>query len=299
MASPTAIPVILNPKARSELSGGLPGKIQKLSPLIEICPTEYAGHAKTLAYDLVKAGHRVVVAAGGDGTINEAASGLALANIELGGNPEEDAALGVLPTGTMNVFAVELGVGPMDLARCWRAIEMGAIREVDFWYANEFPFVQMAGVGFDAAVIKETSWESKKKLGPLSYALSTLSLIKRAPVVMKVESPGRPTVTGAAVLVGNGRRYGGPLSVFRDAKNDDGLLDLIVLHGHGYRDLFRLARGIALGGFQEMEGVEYLQAPEFTVSAPEAVPLQVDGEIAGETPVKFTKAERSLRVLAS
>ncbi len=299
MSAPAAIPVILNPEARSGLAGALPARIKRLSPRIEICATERRGHARELAYGLVMAGYRIVVAAGGDGTVNEVATGLARANIEMGRDPADDAALGVLPTGTMNVFALELGIGPFDLGRCWRAVEMGGVREVDLWCANDNLFVQMAGVGFDAEVVRDTTWEAKRNLGPLSYLMSAASVMRRVAVEMKVDVSGRGEIGGAVVLVGNGRRYGGPVGVFRDAVNDDGLLDVIVLRGRGMGDILRLARGTTLGGFGGIDGVEYFQAAEFSVGAAEALPVQVDGELVGETPVRFSHAGRMLRVLAS
>ena len=298
MANQSPIPVVLNPKARSELSGGLPARISKLSPRVKICPTEYAGHASEIAYNLVKEGHKMVVAAGGDGTVNEVANGLARANIEMDRDFEEDAALGVLPTGTMNVFAVELGFSPFDIGNCWRVIESGATRTVDLWKANDHLFVQLAGVGFDAEVIRGTSWERKKKYGPLGYAITALSLIKGKHPELEVTVPGREPIKGATVLIGNGKRYGGPSKLFSDAINDDGLLDVIVMDGMGFGNLLRLLRAFAFQGFESVEGVTYFQASEFSVTGTEPIGLEIDGELVGETPVEFRPAERKLKALA-
>ncbi|MFN7341872.1 MAG: diacylglycerol/lipid kinase family protein, partial [bacterium] len=109
--------------------------------------------AKRFALD----GEPVVVAAGGDGTLNAVISGLAGSRT----------ALGVMPAGTMNVFARELGIPSNSLVKALEVIDQGLIREIDLFSANDAPFVQMAGVGFDAMVIEETKWETKKLLGPL------------------------------------------------------------------------------------------------------------------------------------
>src|SRR5207244_10357547 len=106
------------------------------------CPvrtTAHSGDAKALARRAVEAGFTRIVAAGGDGTVSQVANGLAGSN----------ATLGVLPIGSVNVFAMELGLPLLNLQRCWDVIEAANVRLVDMPSANEKYFVQLAGVGLD------------------------------------------------------------------------------------------------------------------------------------------------------
>ena len=149
----------------------------------------------------------MVIAAGGDGTLNEVVSGLA----------GSSTVLGVLPAGTMNVFAREMGIPFDSLERAFGVIEAGFVREVDLFEANGAPFVQMAGVGFDAQVIEETTWESKKMLGPLAYLLAAVKVLGERPPKMEIICADGRREKGVAVLAGNGSLYGGQFKFFRNA----------------------------------------------------------------------------------
>jgi diacylglycerol kinase family enzyme len=109
-----------------------------------------------MARGAVAAGFDQIVAAGGDGTIHEVANGIG----------DSDVALGLMPIGTMNVFANELGLPTHDLSRCWEIIQSATYRWVDLPLANQKRFVQLAGVGLDAQVVKETSLAFKRNFGP-------------------------------------------------------------------------------------------------------------------------------------
>src|SRR4051794_5743663 len=123
--------VILNPAARSTRAGGESGFIESLRDEAEVAFTSASGEARKLAARAVEEGYAKVVAAGGDGTINEVVNGLA----------GSGAMLGVLPMGTMNVFATEMGI-PSDLKAAWEVIARGHSREIDLACANEQYFVQ-------------------------------------------------------------------------------------------------------------------------------------------------------------
>ena len=124
-----------------------------------------------LARRAVEQGFTRIVAAGGDGTVNQVANGLAGSN----------ATLGVLPMGSVNVFAMELGLPLHNLQRCWDIIEDTNVRLVDLPSANGKYFVQLAGVGLDAQVVKETSLAFKRSFGPLSYLISAAQIAARQP----------------------------------------------------------------------------------------------------------------------
>ena len=293
---PDRIPVILNPAARSTQAAAREKVLRALTPGPEMVVTECPGQATEIAEKLAREGHPLIVAAGGDGTMNEVLQGICRVNAERAPG-EKHTALGVLPLGTMNVFSLELGLPSQDIAACWAQISSGRLKEVDLWMANDQYFVQLAGVGFDAEIIQETTWESKKRFGPLSYVMSAVQVLTRKPPVLTVTVDGRPAMHGSVVLVGAGKHYGGPVAVFPKACNQDGLLDVLVFRGLGGWEFAQMLRGILEGGYEPAEDLDYVQLREFTVTADPDAPLEVDGELAGfATPVTFKPAPFKMQV---
>ncbi|MEN3943423.1 diacylglycerol kinase family protein [Prosthecobacter sp. SYSU 5D2] len=293
---PARIPVILNPAARSTHAAAREKVLRALTPEPELVVTESPGQATEIAEKLAREGHTLIVAAGGDGTMNEVLQGICRVNAERAPG-EKHTALGVLPLGTMNVFSLELGLPSQDIAACWAQISSGRLKEVDLWMANDQYFVQLAGVGFDAEIIQETTWESKKRFGPLSYVMSAMQVLTRKPPVLTVTVEGRPAMHGSVVLIGAGKHYGGPVAVFPKACNQDGLLDVLVFRGLGGWEFAQMLRGILEGGYEPAEDLDYVQLREFTVTADPEAPLEVDGELAGfGTPVVFKPAPFKMQV---
>lgn len=290
------IPVIINPAARSAKASRRIDQVRALRPAPELHPTSGVGDATVIAERLAREGHEVIVAAGGDGTVNEVLQGLCKVNAGRP-NPTDHTVLGVLPMGTMNVFSLELGMNSSDLAACWASITSGRRRDVDLWMANELYFVQIAGVGLDAEVIEITPWEMKKRLGPLSYAISTVKAWFHKAPVLTIEVEGRPPMHGSVVLVGSGVHYGGPFRMFRTARNDDGLLDLLIFRQLGCWEIAQLLRAVLVDGYEKSLDLDYLQVRGFRVACDErAVPFQLDGELCGASPVDFRPAGFPLRV---
>lgn len=292
------IPVILNPKARSQRAEGLVGRLQRLHPDLRLCPTGGPGEAEELAADLASSGRPLVVAAGGDGTVNEVVNGLMRANARRGEAGLEPTRLGILPLGTMNVFALELGIPMTGIEQAWQVILEGDTRDVDVWQLNGHHFVQLAGVGLDAEIIQDTSWERKKALGPLSYIMTAAQALQRKAPEVAVELDSGEILTGAVVLMGSGRYYGGPFPVFPEAINSDGRLDVVVFRKHGYLELFGFLRDVALQTYHHNNDILYRQTTRLHVRCEQQVPVEADGELIGHTPVEVRLSELRLRVLA-
>jgi diacylglycerol kinase (ATP) len=290
-----ALPIILNPAARSSRASSLERRIRSLQPAAEVHLTRESGDAERIAFDLASRGHKVVVAAGGDGTVNEVIQGITRHN-QATPDPGEHTALGVLAAGTMNVFAHEMKLPGRDLEAGWDIIQQREIREIDLWQANDFFFAQLAGVGLDAEIVEATSHEMKRRYGPFSYAISAASVLSREAPMLSVHLDGRPPLFGSIVLVGNGSHYGGPVPVFRKAKNDDGLLDIIVMHQRRPMEVFQFIQAVTSGDFSECSDVDYLQASEFRVQSEDCVPYEIDGELGKSTPVCFKPAPFKLKV---
>jgi YegS/Rv2252/BmrU family lipid kinase len=295
---------IFNPAARGE-------KSQRLRQFLEskvsrdrgitLAQTRVPGDARPLAMQAVADGYELIVAAGGDGTINEVVNGIGRSGI----------ALGVLPLGTANVFARELGI-PLDFAGAWAVIESGRTRVIDLPVARfggtERYFVELAGVGFDAVVVRTASWRLKKKVGPLSYVWAGLKTAskKHADVEVVLDSVRQlADARGVAVLVGNGRFFGGPFKLFPEAKLDDGRLDVCVFENAGYLDVLRYAQAALRCAHTRLRDVHYFQAEQFICRAanPDSevgaatVPFELDGEDVGQTPVQFSVLPRALQVI--
>lgn len=294
MAAP--IPIILNPAARSTQAAIREKAICELSPTPEVIVTQGRGQATQIAERLAREGHPVVVAAGGDGTMNEVLQGICRVNASRRAG-EEHTALGVLPMGTMNVFALEVGMPSGNLAACWQKITTSPVREIDLWQANEHYFVQLAGVGLDAEIIQQTPWERKKKFGPLGYVISAMQVLTREPPVISVHIPGSHSLHGSLVLMGAGKHYGGPVRVFPNASNQDGLLDVLVFRQIRSWEFAQLVSAIITKGYEPYEDIDYLQVREFTVTSDRPVPTEVDGElVADTTPITFKPSPFRLKV---
>ncbi|MCX8497243.1 MAG: diacylglycerol kinase family lipid kinase [Akkermansiaceae bacterium] len=282
-------PVIFNPMARSQKVGRVLRFLMSHANRFALFATNHSGEARDLAAKFAEAGEPVVIAAGGDGTLNEVVNGLA----------GSGTLLGLLPAGTMNVFAREMGIPFDSLEQALEVIDRGLVREVDLFEANGSPFAQMAGVGLDAMVIEETTWESKKRLGPLAYLLAAVKVLGDRPPKLLVTCADGRREEGIAVLAGNGSLYGGPFRVFRNANNHDSLLDVLVFKESGYRLVLDSLKGLALGGMDLVDSTSYFQAADFTVTCEHEVPVQVDGEWIGRfSEVHFHESVHRLRVIA-
>jgi diacylglycerol kinase (ATP) len=280
--------VILNPAANSDRAKRWRARVDTLARDCTICTTSRAGEAEALARNAVREGFEKIVAAGGDGTINEVVNGLA----------NSTAALGLLPMGTVNVFAMELGLPANDLEFCWNVIEGNNTRLVDLPSANGKYFVQLAGVGLDAQVVKETSLALKRNIGPLSYLISAAQIAARRPPRLFIEAENAPINEASFVLVGNGRRYGGPFPFFKNAVIDDGLLDVVAFKQLGYLEIIKYLQDVFFSSKIQLPEVEYFQTRRLRITSEQDVPVELDGELVGSCPVQFEMLQKRLRVLA-
>jgi diacylglycerol kinase (ATP) len=282
--------IILNPSARSERARRWQARVASLTRgTAVLCETSCTGEAESVARRAAQEGYGKIVAAGGDGTIHEVVNGLA----------GTEAALGLLPLGTMNVFATELGLPSADLEKCWQIICDGNTRRVDLPAANGKHFVQLAGIGLDAQAVQETSRAFKRNFGPLSYLISAAQIASRTPPHLLIESADAGTTEGSFVLIGNGRLYGGPFPFFKRALIDDGLLDVLVFKRLRYLEIIRYLQDVIFSPSITRPDVEYFQTKRLRVSSEEDVPVEADGELIGQCPMEFQVEQYGLRVLAS
>ena len=171
-SSPSKLCIILNPAAKGDQARKTLSQMVKLVPEAKVFLTERPGHGERLAREAVAKGYRTIIAAGGDGTVNEVLNGL---------DPKV-CTLGVLPVGTMNVLALELGIPP-GLEKALEVIRAGKRKRLDLGLANERRFIQLAGVGLDAETVRRTHPNAKRAWGPWSYLMTAAQLmVSPAPV---------------------------------------------------------------------------------------------------------------------
>jgi len=288
--------VIFNPAAKGEKAKRFRRHLDQIGSQCALKLTTAPGDARRVAAEAVGEGYEIIVAAGGDGTLNEVLNGL-------GDAPEgfERARLGVLPLGTVNVFARELAIpGRLDLA--WKIICRGRETRIDLpcvqCGANQERryFAQLAGAGLDARAIELVQWTLKKMIGPLAYVLAGLDALRETPSKIIADGGGN-SVTGQLVLIGNGHLYGGPYRVFPKADLRDGLLDVCVFPRAGWLTLARCALPLLLGGRLPPAAVRVFQAESVALSSPSPTPLEADGELLGRLPAAFSLQRSRLRVI--
>ncbi len=290
--------VIFNPAARGEKARRFRRQLDRLGSECALKPTEATGQGRALAAEAVRDGFDTVVASGGDGTVNEVLNGM-------GDAPDGfvRARLAVLPLGTVNVFARELGM-PLNLDRAWATILRGRETSIDLPQV-EFTadgrrqrryFVQMAGAGVDARAVELVNWELKKKIGFFAYVVAALTSMRAEHPRISTEGAGH-AASGEQVLIGNGRFYGGPFAIFSEAKLSDGLLDVCVFPRVTCGTVVACAWGIGIGRLHKAGSARHFQAETITLTAPGRTPLELDGEQVGELPARFSVQRKLLRVI--
>jgi diacylglycerol kinase (ATP) len=261
---------------------------------IDMRETGGPGDATRFAREAVAEGRDVVVVAGGDGTVNEALQGLA---------GQRGTALAVLPGGTVNVWATELGI-KQDEADVARRIAAGHRQTIDLGRVNGRYFLMMASAGFDAetnATVAETPGlkKVKRRAGPLAYALAALHTLRHfrgRRVALDIDG-ARLRRRALMVIVGNTRLYGGIAEITYQARADDGLLDVCVLAGEGPLDLARRFISVALRRHRQDPGIDYRKARRIVLDPVTPLHLQADGEDIGITPATFQVLPDALDVI--
>lgn len=291
--------VIFNPTARGEKAKRFRRHLDAIASECALKMTAAAGDARKLAREAVAEEFDIVVAAGGDGTVNEVLNGM-------GDAPDgfERSRLGVLPLGTVNVFARELAIPP-KLEGAWEIIRQGRESKIDLpWVefganANRQKryFAQLAGAGLDARAIELVKWQVKKMVGPLAYVMAGLHALLGPPARIGVAG-GSHSSAGALVLIGNGRLYGGQFRLFPKADLRDGLLEICVLPRVNWFTLARCGPVLLLRGSLPASATELFQAETVTLTSESPTPLQIDGELIGQLPATFGLDRSRLRVLA-
>jgi diacylglycerol kinase (ATP) len=262
--------------------------------------TEGVGHAMELARVAASDGYRCLVAVGGDGTVNEVANGILHSQNALA------TALGVVSTGTGSDFARSAGLARDYTVACAKltstkrlTIDVGLVAYKRDGQRQERFFVNSAGVGFDAAVTKETERLPKFFGGTIPYVaamLRTLVGYKNKPITLKIgDEEERYRVL--AVSVANGNYMGGGMRIAPEAALDDRLLDVVVLGDFGKLEILKEFPKVYKGTHVNLPKVSVKKASKVIIESAEPMLLYADGEVLGECPVEFGVLPKALSIV--
>ena len=276
--------------------------------------------ATELARHAVHRGAKVVIAAGGDGTVNEVANGLL----------NTDVALGVLPMGTTNSWALQMGIpalNPMlpgtkaakliaDLeeriarplpANYYRKVLLDAARVlvegrtvmVDVGELSGRCFLMWAGIGLDAAIVESISLKEKKALGSWAYVFTAIESDQRySGTDVRLNLDGKViNVRTPLIVVSNIQLYGGVMAIGAKACVNDAKLDVCIFKGDGFFTFVQHAMNVLSHRHLQDPKIEYYQCSEIVIESARSLPVHVDGEPFTKTPVTIHTVPSSLKVI--
>ena len=281
---------IVNPRARN---GARP--IASIREVLEtggitlVDTTLHAGETLSNVILRMRDSCDLVIIGGGDGTLNSAAAGLV----------ETGLPLAVLPLGTANDFARTIGI-PADPHDAARLILSTTPRPIDLGEVNGHLFFNVASVGFSAELAGELSAKAKKRWGKLGYAVIAAQLLARSRVFTAyVEHDGSvEEIRTMQVSVGNGRHYGGGMTVEQSATADDGHLDFYSLEIDHWWRLLALLPSLRKGTQGKWNDVRAFRTTEVIVKTSKPRMVNTDGELTTWTPAHFRIREKAIGVFA-
>jgi len=286
------VQVVLNPisgrglalRVLPELRAGL----EQLGYETDVYQTQHAGDGKS-ALEALDPPPDVVLAMGGDGTVNEVVNGLV----------GKDAALTIFPTGTSNVFCRETGL-KSDVQTLLDVFTNGQVLSVDLGQADERFFLSLAGCGPDAFAVRELTAMRTGPIHIVAYTgpiLRTLFRYSFDPI--RIEVDGKLLTDDACgVVISNTAAYGGPMSFTPNASITDGLFDIIVFQRRSRWHMIKFAWGGLMRSAQRLRDAKFIQGREVRVTSDaDDIPVQVDGDNAGRLPKTFRLIPGAIRVL--
>lgn len=275
---PRRIAVIYNPVAgwrRSRRLARVVAALERRGLEVAVMETARRGDAEAFAHGLEPGAFDIVAAAGGDGTANEVANGLVGRGM----------ALAVIPLGTANVLAAEIGM-PSDAEGIARAIAEGRPHPVYLGFVGERRFLQMAGIGFDAHIVAAVTPPIKRLLGKAAYVLWSLLGLARFPFrTYAVTVDGRRFDVASAVLA-KGHFYAGRYVCAPDARLEDPSIEMCLFLRSGRLAVLNYGLALLLGRLPMRTDVKIVRARRIAISDGSGEPVQADGDILAHLPLE-------------
>ncbi len=236
----------------------------------------------------------LIIVAGGDGTFNEVVNGVLSSQKPV--TEKKNTCLALLPLGTTNVLAKELGI-PEDIEKAVHLALTGTAKKISLGRINGRFFTLMAGIGFDGETVFKVKETIKKISGKGAYILSGINtLTKYNPPLIQVKTP-EGTFAGYTAVVGNARCYGGYFQVTPRANLSEPLLDLCLFKGNTRKDLIRFVRGVIGKRHLDFSDVFYGKFFELEIVSRETVHIQIDGDYFGTLPAKLEVIQDAISLI--
>ncbi len=276
-------------RARLERAAGI---LERAGHAISLTPTTGPGTAGEIARHAIAAGAEFIVVAGGDGTLNEVLEGLVNTSVPLG----------ILPAGTANVLATEIGL-PHGIARAATMLSECVTRRIAVGRldcgARSRHFLSMTGVGFDAHIVYDLSDGLKRRMGKAAYWLGGFSQVVRRFPEFQVEIDGAKRELCSFALISRVRNYGGDFEIAQNVSLLNGCFEVVLFRGRTPLPYFKYLLGMTTGRLVGMRGVSFLPAQCVRVFDPEdrRVYIQTDGENAGHLPARVSLVPDALTLL--
>jgi len=261
--------------------------------------TEAPGHAIELAREAVLTGYEFIVSVGGDGTVNEVVNGMCSEDVG------KNIILGIICTGTGSDYIRTLGLPRSPVEAIHHLLnprkvtfDLGLVEYINGGKPAKRLFVNFAGVGIDAEITKATTQRFKKlgdKPSYLAGLFATMLTYRNTETTIKLDGGTRQQKV-CEVLVCNGKYGGGSMLIAPEANPADGLFDVMTIKGMGRIELLRCFPTIYKGTHVNNPKVEMNRAKEIEISPARPWPLQADGEVLGETPVKIRILPKAISV---
>lgn len=286
--------LILNGKVADDLA--LRDAVQEVrtagSP-IDVRVTWEAGDASQFASQGVSGPYDVIVAAGGDGTLNEVVNGI------LEADPHPRVAVAILPMGTANDFATSVGLVDLTPASCLKLAAGGTIHPIDVGQLNGRFFINVASGGFGAEVTASTPPEMKGVLGGAAYSVMALvTALNFRPYRAQLVLDGKPHEETLLMLaVGNGRQCGGGYRVTPKAFVDDGLLDVVIAHDTGFTKWGSVYQEMANPNVDQYQFIDYHHVKSLVIETDEPFQMNLDGEPLQGTRFEFEVHEKRVPMI--
>jgi|TARA_Y100000034_G_scaffold129862_1_gene187124 diacylglycerol kinase (ATP) len=279
--------IIQNPKSgrSSEFDESVLDIFKKAKINIDIKKTKAVGDGITLAKNAIGK-YEIVIAAGGDGTVNEVINGIA----------EKKVKLGILPLGTENSISKELGI-PQNLKKAAEIIINNKSIKFDLGSANGRYFALVAGVGFDAAVAADVNPHLKKLLHGGEYFLAAFEEIfkyEKHKMIVKIDD--KEELEGYFAIVGNVKYYGMGLQMTPEADPTSGKLDLVLFKKENMFELLKSGIRALLHNIDKSKDVEYRKFEKVVIDSEGDLLVHADCELAGKTPVTFKVHKNAIEV---
>ena len=257
---------------------------------LDIVKTRKPLDAKRLAKKAINK-YDVVIAGGGDGTINETINGLA----------GSKTTLGIIPMGTENALAQGLGI-PLDPLSAAKIILKGKSKLFDLGKAKNRYFILTAGVGLDAKALSDVKPIIKKFLGRGSYPLAALkTILTHVPCKLEVWLDDQVLPRwGYFVVIGNVKYYGSTMELAQYAEPDDGYLDVCIFKRTDVVNMFKYFVSAASRGYiplTEIPNMEYFKVKNIRIKSNRPVLAHTDAEIIGNTPLTITTHPKAISVI--